>query len=49
MEIDVAWTSYGEAGREKLMNPKRILEVESSIFVNELDVEDEKEWGVCPE
>lgn len=31
------------------MNPKRVLEVESSIFVNALDVEDEKEWGVCPE
>lgn len=25
------------------MNPKYILEVESSIFVNELDVKDEKE------
>ena len=30
-----------------MMNPKCILEVESSIFVNELDVEDEKEAGGC--
>lgn len=43
----VAWTRVmREVGGEKWVNPKYILEVESTVFVNELDVGDEKEGGV---
>lgn len=38
--------SCERTGREKYMNPKYILEAESTIFVNELDGEFEKEGGV---
>lgn len=47
MKVDgsLDW-SYEGAGREKWMNPKYILEVDSTVIVNEVDAEDEKEGGV---